>query len=187
MSGITTIKVKIGEYKCSSCLEETIDEQGLLHQISIEESQGVFKLEISKQSQDYYQNQERKLLEQTIKKIHNKILPLYTEKHAIHSLVQKGFSHVKSYKDIDNYKLIFEKITGVGANQNIMRYTITVIPKENKILIDGGNMPGQYCRQYSRKFQRSMGEFENFVPHTILQSDQQKVQNKIKQYERIGR
>ena len=61
---------------------------------------------------------------------------------------------------------------------------ITVIPSENRILIDGGNMPGDYCRQQSLKFQKSMGKFHSFVPYKS--GEVTEVKNSVKVKQKIG-
>jgi len=130
---------------------------------------------------------EQKRLDEELQAIHKRILPAYTEAHAIHSLEEKGFRPVKTLNLADGHKIILEKIVGMGNNERIERFEISVIPGENKILIDGGNMPGNYCRQYSKKFQQSMGDFYSFVPNQADQGTSVKTSTKTLQHQKIGR
>lgn len=164
MSGITTVIVKTGKYKCIKCLDEALDRLDIRFKLKIIQEQDSYVILLSKQTQDEYKNSVKSQLNIQLQNFHEKILPIYTEFHAIHSLTEKGFKHVKTYNQDDGYKMIFEKLVGQGNDQKIDRYEITVIASENRILIDGGDMPGDYCRQQSRKFQRSMGKFHSFVP-----------------------
>ncbi len=181
MSGITTVVVKIGQYKCISCLEAALERLKLKNNIKILQEQEEYRIGLQEETERYYKQQVKTSLKVKIGNYHKKILPVYTELHAIHSLTEKGFKHVKTYQQDNGYKLIFEKVVGTGINERFERYEITVLPNENRILIDGGDMPGDYCRQYARKFQRSMGEFESFVPHSSTQGRTIKETIKTKQ------
>ena len=184
MSGITTVIVKTGEYNCIECLEEALDRLGFRGKLNVIQEQNSYVISLSEQTQDEIKNRVKSHLNIQLQKFHEQILPIYTEFHAIHSLKEKGFKHVKTYNQEDGYKLIFEKLVGQGNDQRIDRYEITVIASENRILIDGGNMPGDYCRQQSRKFQRSMGKFKSFVPHQSSESTA--VKESVKTKQRIG-
>jgi len=184
MSGITTVIVKTGEYKCIECLDETLDQLGLRGKLNVIQEQDSYVISISEKTQNYIKNRVESQLNLQLQKFHEQILPIYTERHAIHSLKAKGFKHVKTYNQDDGYKMIFEKLVGQGDDKRIDRYEITVIASENRILIDGGNMPGDYCRQQSRKFQRSMGKFKSFVPHQSSKATA--VKESVKTKQRIG-
>jgi len=184
MSGITTVLVKTGEYKCIDCLDEALDKLKLRNSLNVLQEQDTYVISLSQQTQNYIKNRVETELNLQLQNFHEQILPIYTELHAIHSLKEKGFKHVKTYNQEDGYKMIFEKLVGQGNDQRIDRYEITVIASENRILIDGGNMPGDYCRQQARKFQRSMGKFHSFVPYQFRKATA--VKESVKTKQRIG-
>jgi hypothetical protein len=103
-----------------------------------------------------------------IKNYHEKILPRYVEVHAIHSLTSKGYKLVNRDKLSDRYILTLEKRIGSNFPVRVDRYKITVLPQENIILIDGENMPGDNCRQYTKNFQRGIGKLESFTPYNSV-------------------
>ncbi len=178
MSGITTIVVKEGEYACEECLQSTLNELGLIRQIKLSLSEnGMYQISMSQKVQDYQGQEVQKELHQKLKEFHELILPKYTEFHAVHTFKQKGYSYVKTLKTAKGYKYIFEKVIGEGGNQHLERYEIEVIPSENRILIDGGDMPGRKCRDQAKKFEKDMGSFHSFVPRQTTQENQQ-----VKQY-----
>lgn len=187
MSGITTVVVKTGQYKCISCLEAALERLKLRYNIKILQEQREYRIGLQEETERYYKHQVEVGLKAKIKNYHKKILPVYTELHAIHSLTEKGFKHVKTYQQDNGYKLIFEKVVGTGIDERFERYEIRVLPNENRIIIDGGDMPGNYCRQYARKFQRSMGEFESFIPYSSTQDRTIKETVKTKQHIEIKR
>ena len=187
MSGITTITVNVGEYKCGDCLKQTLEELKLRNQVDIVQKGDLFQISKEKQSQRYIANKTEMELNDYLHSLHEKILPKYTELHAIHSLTQKGFRHSKTYQLVESYKMIFERIVGSGSNQRIDRYEILIIPNENRIIIDGGDMPGEYCRQHAKKFQNTMGTFESFVPHTTNTAEAVKIKTQTKNYQKLGR
>ncbi|MHA1282419.1 MAG: hypothetical protein ACTSQP_07900 [Promethearchaeota archaeon] len=183
MSGITTVIVKTGEYKCAECLDKALDDLNLSGRLNVISERDLYKISLSEKSDNYYRHRIEKKLNLKLQKFHEKILPKYTEFHAIHSLIKKGFKHVKTYAQDNGHIMIFEKVVGTGKIQRIDRYKITVFPAENRITIDGGNMPGDYCRQYARKFQRDMGKFHSFIPY---QSEEHiKIKKSVKTQERI--
>ncbi|MGQ4876007.1 MAG: hypothetical protein ACP6IY_18230 [Promethearchaeia archaeon] len=183
MSGITTVIVKTGEYKCIECLNKTLDDLNLRGRLNVISEHDLYKISLSQKSEDYYHHRIERELNLKIQQLHEKILPKYTEFHAIHSLIKKGFKHVKTYAQDNGHIMIFEKVVGTGKNQRIDRYKITVFPAENRIIIDGGNMPGDYCRQYARKFQREMGKFHSFIPYHS--EGYTKIKKSVKTQERI--
>jgi len=187
MSGITTVTVKVGEYKCGECLKSALNFLDLSKDISIVQNGDISQISINKQTQRYLANKVENELSEEIQEIHQKILPKYTEFHAIHSLIQKGFKHIRTYQLDNSYKMIFEKIVGSGAQERIDRYEITVFPKENRILIDGGDMPANYCRQNAKNLQQSLGEFHSFHPHNSEEAVQIRNKVKIKQQQKIGK
>ena len=184
MSGITKVIVKTGQYKCISCLNNALEQLNLKGKMKVIQGNDIFIISLSEDAEDYLENKIKSQLNLRLQRFHEQILPIYTEFHAIHTLKEKGFKHVKTYNQKNGYKLIFEKLVGQDNNQRIDRYEITVLPNENRILIDGGNMPGDYCRQYSRKFQRSMGKFESFIPHYSSQASS--VKESVNTKQRIG-
>ncbi len=184
MSGITTVIVKVGEYKCFDCLDEALYKLNLKGKFKVMLEKDTYTISLSERAQDEIKIRVESQLRLQLQKYHELILPIYTEFHAIHSLKEKGFNHIKTYNQDDGYKMIFEKIVGQGNDHRIDRFTITVIPSENRILIDGGDMPGDYCRQQSRKFQRSMGKFKSFTPYQS--SKTATVKESVKTKQRIG-
>lgn len=184
MSGITTVIVKTGEYKCVECLGEALNQLDFRVKINVIQEQDTYIISLSELTQDEIKIRVESQLSLQLQKFHELILPIYTEFHAIHSLKEKGYNHVKTYNQDDGYKMIFEKLVGQGNDRRIDRFEITVIASENRILIDGGNMPGDYCRQQSRKFQRSMGKFISFVPYQSSKTTA--VKESVKTKQRIG-
>jgi hypothetical protein len=103
-----------------------------------------------------------------IKNYHEKILPRYAEVHAIHSLAKKGFKPVKKEELSDRYVITLEKPNGTKFPSRVDRYKITVLPQENIILINGGNMPGDNCRQYARNYLKNIGKLESFTAYNLI-------------------
>ncbi len=184
MSGITTVIVKMGEYKCFSCLNDALDQLSLKGKLNVIQEQDTSIISLSEQTEDELKIRVKSQLSLQLQKFHELLLPIYTEFHAIHSLKEKGYNQVKTYNQDDGHKLIFEKLVGQGNDRRIDRFEITVIASENRILIDGGNMPGDYCRQQSRKFQRSMGKFKSFMPYQSSKTIE--VKESVKAKQRIG-
>ncbi len=180
LSGITTIVVKEGEYACAECLQGALDHLGISHEVRISHSDNGFnQIEMREKAQDNQSGEVRRDLKEKIRGIHEKILPKYTELHAIHDFQQRGFKYREMMKTQTGYKYIFEKVVGSGQSQQTERYIIEVIPSENRILIDGGNMPGRRCREQAKKFEKEMGKFQSFIPHST--SQQNAIQSTTKQ------
>lgn len=165
-------------------MDEALDQLGFRGKLNVIQEQDSCVISLSEKTQNHIKNRVESQLNLQLQKFHEKILPIYTELHAIHSFKEKGFKHVKTYNQDDGYKMIFEKLVGKGDDKRVDRYEITVIASENRILIDGGNMPGDYCRQQSRKFQRSMGKFISFMPYQSSKATA--VNEPIKTKQRIG-
>ena len=187
MSGITTIAIKVGEYKCGECLKSALGLLNLNRYLSIIQNSDAFQISLQEQTREFRATEVKHTLSQKIRECHLQILPKYAELHAIHSLTQKGFRHVKTYELENAYKMIFEKIVGAGAQERIDRYEITVFPNENRILIDGGDMPGNYCRQNAKNFQQSMGEFKGFTANNSEEATYIRNKVQIKQKQTISK
>jgi len=189
MSGIVTIKVNSNEFKCVECLHKAVDSLNMRQTLSanginIIEKDGVGMFSIQKNVYNYQSQIIKPELQKRLDETFNKVLPKYTEYHAIHTLIEKGFAHQKTY-DIENGKrMIFQRSVGEGSTARIERYSIDVFPNEGRIIIDGGDMPTTTCRKYIKKFEDSMGEFVSFQPHNSV-TTQQKVETKQKTKQEI--
>lgn len=164
MSGTCKVRVETGQYRCLTCLNIALEQLNLQKVVNIERSLNGYKI-VLQNSKELYKCTQKNMDFIYIKNYHEKIFPRYTELHAIHSLTNKGFNLVKRDIINDNYVLILEKRIGSNFPVRVDRYKITVIPHENRILIDGGIMPGDNCRQYAKNFQRTMGKLESFSPY----------------------
>jgi hypothetical protein len=167
MSGITTIVVKEGQYICLDCLNEAIKSLSLSNALDVIKSEyyNGYQISLSTKAEDFRRKQVKEKIQKQIGTYHQRILPKYTEFHAIHEFKKKGFKFIKRINLKEGYKYIFEKVEGKKFNKTLERYTISVLPKENRIIVNGENMKGRRCRQYARKFEKDMGNVKSFIPH----------------------
>ena len=186
MSGIITIQVNEGTYQCRECLEEALDELNL-SDVQIVSKADAFSLSKSIKTQEYRGLTERANLKQSLNQVNEQVLPVYTLKHAIHSLKNKGFRYKRQRAISGGKRMFFEKTVGSGRSSKRLTYQIDVFPGEGRIVVEAGDMPGNSCRSYLKDFEKSMGKVSSFVEHQQTTRNRSRTRTRTNSRQRMRR
>lgn len=157
MSSITVIKVREGSFVSRECLEESLEQLGLIDYVNIVQNQkGVFQLAYDRKVRNKETGSIHEKLTTDLKKLIARITPIYTEKFATLELEKKGF-HVKSRKQVGTeVQILMERTKPLSKVGLLEKYKIT-IHQNNRVTLDAINFSGRTCLTVSNKLERKLG------------------------------
>jgi len=168
MSSLTVIKVREGKFVSLKCLEESLLELGLADYVNIiKNEQGVYQLSYEKRIDSIRANKVHNELSLSLKKIIEKVTPIYIEKMTIQELTKKGFRLKEKQKIGNEKKLYLEKDKSTGKNE---KFVIT-IHQNNRITLDAINFNGRLCLNASKSLEKKLGTVlkRDLKPEATLQ------------------